>query len=63
MSFTFGTDLIVEAFAQGLWIKDIAINWTHGSFSKVNIINEIRSKDCIFSQFGMIIAYIGDKTE
>jgi glycosyltransferase involved in cell wall biosynthesis len=42
-SFAFDTDLMVKAFAQGLRIKEVPINWTHGPASKIRIINEIRS--------------------
>jgi glycosyltransferase involved in cell wall biosynthesis len=42
-SFAFDTDLIVKAFVQGLWIKEVPINWTHGPASKINILTEIRS--------------------
>ena len=42
-SFAFDTDLIVKAFAQGLRIKEVPINWTHGPASKIRIITEIRS--------------------
>jgi glycosyltransferase involved in cell wall biosynthesis len=43
MGFAFDTDLIVTAFAQGLRMKEIPINWTHGKFSKVSVIKEVRS--------------------
>jgi len=42
-SFAFDTDLIVKAFAQGLRIKEVPINWTHGPASKIRILTEIRS--------------------
>lgn len=42
-SFAFDTDLIVRAFAQGLRIKEVPINWTHGPASKIHILTEIRS--------------------
>lgn len=42
-SFAFDTDLIVRAFAQGLRIKEVPINWTHGPASKIRILTEIRS--------------------
>jgi glycosyltransferase involved in cell wall biosynthesis len=43
MGFAFDTDVIVTAFAQGLKIKEIPINWTHGKFSKVSVMKEVRS--------------------
>lgn len=42
-SFGFDTDLIVKAFAQGLRIKEVPINWTHGPASKIHILTEVRS--------------------
>jgi glycosyltransferase involved in cell wall biosynthesis len=42
-SFGFDTDLIVKAFAQGLRIKEVPINWTHGPASKIHVLTEIRS--------------------
>lgn len=41
--FAFDTDLIVKAFAQGLRIKEVPINWTHGPASKIRVLTEIRS--------------------
>lgn len=43
MGFAFDTDLIVTAYTQGLRIKEVPINWTHGKFSKINIIYEIQA--------------------
>jgi glycosyltransferase involved in cell wall biosynthesis len=43
MGFAFDTDLIVTASAQGLRMKEVPINWTHGMFSKVSVIKEVRS--------------------
>lgn len=42
-SFAFDTDLIVRAFAQGLRIIEVPINWTHGPASKIRVLTEIRS--------------------
>jgi glycosyltransferase involved in cell wall biosynthesis len=42
-SFAFDTDLIVKAFAQGLRIKEVPINWAHGPASKMRILTEILS--------------------
>ena len=41
--FAFDTELIVTAFAQGLRIKEIPINWIHGDFSKINVLHEIEA--------------------
>jgi glycosyltransferase involved in cell wall biosynthesis len=41
--FAFDTELIVTAFAQGLRIKEVPINWIHGEFSKINILQEIEA--------------------
>jgi glycosyltransferase involved in cell wall biosynthesis len=43
MGFAFDSDLIVTAFAQGLRIKEVPIYWTHGKFSKINIVREIQA--------------------
>jgi glycosyltransferase involved in cell wall biosynthesis len=43
MGFAFDTDLIVTAFAQGLRLKEVPINWTHGSFSKISILHEVQA--------------------
>lgn len=43
MGFAFDTDLIVTAFAQGLRIKEVPINWTHGKFSKISVVHEIQA--------------------
>jgi glycosyltransferase involved in cell wall biosynthesis len=43
LGFAFDTDLIVKAHGQGLRVKEIPINWVHGKFSKVSVINEIES--------------------
>jgi glycosyltransferase involved in cell wall biosynthesis len=41
--FAFDTDLIVTAFSQDLKIKEVPINWNHGTDSKVRILREIKS--------------------
>jgi len=41
--FAFDTDLIVTAFSQDLRIKEVPINWNHGTDSKVRILREIKS--------------------
>ena len=41
--FAFDTDLIVTASSQDLRIKEVPINWTHGTCSKVHILREIKS--------------------
>ena len=41
--FAFDTELIVTAFAQGLRIKEVPINWIHGECSKINILHEIEA--------------------
>jgi hypothetical protein len=41
--FAFDTDLIVTASSQDLRIKEVPINWTHGTNSKVRILREIKS--------------------
>jgi dolichyl-phosphate beta-glucosyltransferase len=43
VGFAFDTELIVTAFAQGLRIKEVPINWTHGEFSKINILHEVQA--------------------
>jgi glycosyltransferase involved in cell wall biosynthesis len=40
--FAFDTDLIVTAFSQDLRIKEVPINWTHGTDSKVHVLREIK---------------------
>ncbi len=35
--FGFDTQLIVTAYAQGLRVKEVPINWTHGKFSKISL--------------------------
>lgn len=35
--FAFDTQLIVTAYAQGLRVKEVPINWSHGKFSKISI--------------------------
>ena len=42
LGFAFDTDLIVKAHAQNLRVKEVPINWVHGKFSKVSVINEIQ---------------------
>lgn len=42
LGFAFDTDLIVEAQAQDLRVKEVPINWTHGKYSTVSVIDEIR---------------------
>jgi glycosyltransferase involved in cell wall biosynthesis len=41
--FAFDSDLVVNAYSQGLRIKEIPINWTHGKSSTVNVLHEIHS--------------------
>lgn len=41
--FAFDTDLLVTASSQDLRIKEVPINWTHQSPSKVSILREVRS--------------------
>jgi glycosyltransferase involved in cell wall biosynthesis len=41
--FAFDTDLIVTAFSQDLRIKEVPINWTHGTDSKVSVLREMKS--------------------
>ena len=41
--FAFDTDLIVTAFSQNLRVKEVPINWSHGTDSKVRILREIKS--------------------
>ena len=43
VGFAFDTELIVTAYAQGLRIKEVPINWTHGEFSKINILHEVQA--------------------
>jgi len=43
VGFAFDTELIVTAFAQGLRIKEVPINWIHGEFSKINILHEVQA--------------------
>ena len=35
--FAFDTQLIVTAFTQGLRVKEVPVNWTHGKFSKISV--------------------------
>jgi glycosyltransferase involved in cell wall biosynthesis len=42
LGFAFDTDLIVEAYAQDLRVKEVPINWAHGKFSTVRVFDEIR---------------------
>jgi glycosyltransferase involved in cell wall biosynthesis len=41
--FAFDSGLVVNAYSQGLRIKEVPINWRHGKSSTVSIINEIQS--------------------
>ena len=41
--FAFDTDIIVKAFSMRLRVKEVAVNWTHGKSSTLNILHEIRS--------------------
>ena len=43
LGFAFDSDLIVKAYAQGLRVKEVPINWAHGKFSKISVIDEIHS--------------------
>jgi hypothetical protein len=43
LGFAFDTDLIVKAHAQGLRVKEVPINWSHGKFSTVSVVDEIKS--------------------
>jgi glycosyltransferase involved in cell wall biosynthesis len=43
LGFAFDTALIVKAYAQGLRLKEVPINWAHGKCSKVSVANEIQS--------------------
>lgn len=43
LGFAFDTDLIVKAYAQGLRLKEVPINWAHGEFSKISVVSEIYS--------------------
>ena len=38
--FAFDTEIVVKAFSQGLRVKEVPINWIHGSSSKVKILRE-----------------------
>ncbi len=42
LGFAFDTDLMVEAYAQDLRVKEVPINWAHGKFSTVRVFDEIR---------------------
>jgi glycosyltransferase involved in cell wall biosynthesis len=42
LGFAFDTDLIVEAYSQDLKVKEVPINWAHGKFSTVRVLDEIR---------------------
>ena len=35
--FGFDTQIIVTAYAQGLRVKEVPVNWTHGKFSKLSV--------------------------
>jgi glycosyltransferase involved in cell wall biosynthesis len=35
--FAFDTQLIVTAYSQGLRVKEVPVNWTHGKFSKISL--------------------------
>lgn len=35
--FAFDTQLVVAAYAQGLRVKEVPVNWTHGKFSKISL--------------------------
>jgi glycosyltransferase involved in cell wall biosynthesis len=41
--FAFDSGLVVNAYSQGLRIKEVPINWTHGKSSTVGILHEIQS--------------------
>jgi glycosyltransferase involved in cell wall biosynthesis len=43
LGFAFDTDLIVKALSQGLRVKEVPINWSHGKFSTVCVFDEIKS--------------------
>jgi glycosyltransferase involved in cell wall biosynthesis len=43
LGFAFDSDLIVKAYTQGLRVKEVPINWIHGNFSTVSVLNEIES--------------------
>lgn len=40
--FAFDTDLVVNAYAQKLRIKEVPINWIEGKYSSVSIIRDIK---------------------